>query len=595
MLQFCLLLCTSIPSFAKTEEADFTGLASAAETTVPLTEKPALDFTPLSLASEDQAEFEGDKVDYNPDTELFVIEGSAILYLKQQGIKLSADRIEYFPKDSKLKAYGHVLVTGNNQATFSNYLELKIDENKAFFESVKSQMASASVEAENATLKTTKKTRSGDYNNGDFATAIPIRIGTAPQGISSFRFQESLTEDPQKIKESGQSFTLQARKVVYYPDRIQNNLHVHGGKLKFKKFPLTIPFPYYPFTAGDSTQQMFGLVLGNTPRTGAGDFNIGPKLSFVLGDPSKDRALTVAPFGQLGSAGGFGGMLKYSDPRNKALIAYGSAKNRGLAEVTSRLTRYNNFMYGWNSYMGGGITKQFIQINDRRNFKVPLIGKVLQGESVSLVGDISFIQDSPLLRSRENNIFSNLQSNSLGNAVRDRSGFRFQESLAFSTKPIIEVGTEKYNAGISIGSYSTIRAYTTGNINAFTAIGPRLQAHLHRYADFLVGYDQLLPVGKSPFGFDQVIQGSRSAYANGDLNITRWLTIGGYTQYSFTLQRRIAQQVRLVVGPEDFKLQLGYDPVLRRFTVGFTAFFGDKVKFKKFSYRDTVRAKKRRF
>ncbi len=573
-------------------------LSDAVKTQAKTQEKSDTDLSPVSVTENDdgEAKFEGDKVDYDPDTGAFTIEGAANLYLPKQGIKLAADRIEYSPKDSLLKAMGNVLISGRDQVTFAKYLEINLDTNNAQLDGeVKSQVATAGVEAQKASLLSTKASRIGTYRNGFFDLNQPIRLGSQSGNAQSFRLVENRVTEAGKLLADGQSFTMQANKLVYYPDRIQNNLYVTGASLKFKKVPITLPLPFGVFTAGESTQQMFGLVMGNSPRTGAGDFNLGPKVSLVLGDPEKRRAIHAAPFLQFGSSAGYGGMLQYTDPRNSALIAYGAAKDRGLAEVTSRLTRYNNFVYGWNSYLAGGITKQFVQLNDRRTFKLPILGSLFEGDSVSLWSDLTFATDSQELRNEENNLLSRLQRDSLGFRARDKSAFRLQHNLSFSTKPILEIGTERYNAGIRLNSTNTARFYSTGNINAFTSIGPSLRIHAHRYADLDFGYNQMFPVGQSPFGFDQVIQGQRSAFANGDINLTRWLTIGGYGVYSFTRQNWVAQQARIVIGPEDFKLMIGYDPVRRQLNFGFNLLFNDKVGFREFSYRKNNSGKKRRF
>ncbi len=564
-------------------------------------EKADARLNPVSLTNtedkQDQAQFEGDQVDFDQIANIVTIKGNAILYLLKDDIKLAADTIEYYPDKELLKAYGNVLLTGKEQVTFSKYMEIKVNNNEAFFEEVKSQIALASIEAKKGTIISTKTINSANYQNGEFDLPYPIRLTANPNTVETFRFNKALAANSKTALIDGPSFSVSTDRVKYYPDRIQNNLFLYGTKLKFKKFPLTLPIPYGVFTAGDSSQQMFGLILGNNPRTGAGDFNLGPKLSFVLGDPAKKRAFSLAPFVQMGSRLGYGGLVEYSDPRNNALLAYGSAKARGLAEVRSHLTGHNDFVYGWNSYMGGGITKQFMQLNDHRQIKIPYIGSAFEGNSIYSFADLSFITDSQDLRNQENNLISRLQRDSLGggSTIKDKSGLRLQQTLYLRTKPIIEVGSEKYNIGLSVVGSSTARVYTTGNFNAFINGGPRLRTHLNHYADIELGYDFLAPSGKSPFGFDQVIQGQQSVSANADFNFTSWLSVGGYSSYSLTRQQFVAQQVRATIGPEDFKFLLGYDPVFKRINFGFTLLFDDKIKFNQFTYRERKVGKKRRF
>jgi lipopolysaccharide export system protein LptA len=552
-----------------------------------------------NLTASDRAQFEGDSIDYDPDTEVFVINGNAVIYLRKQNTKIAADKIEYYQKDSLLKAYGNVMVTAKDQVTYSKYMEVELEEDKATFEEIISQKNNTSIIAEDAVLQGKGNNERASYTNGHFELAQPIRLGHRSRnasGLASQRFEQILNTPPEEILAEGQSFTLSADNIKYDNDKIQNNLFLSGARLRFKKSRLTIPIPFLLLTAGNSDVQMFGMVAGNNPRTGAGDFNLGPKFSFVLGDPEKERSISLAPFFQLGNGTGFGGMLEYLDPRNHAMIGYGSSKERGIAQFTSKLTKHNNFRYGWNSYLGGGITKQFLQLNDIRSIKIPVLTSFMENESLYSASDLTYALDSNRLRLQENNRLSDLQRDSLGNdALRERDALRLQQTFSFTTKPIVEFGTKNYNTGLRIISSSTARIYSTGNINAFSSFGPNLKIHLHKYADLEAGYNQLVTTGKSPFGFDQVIQGQSSVYVNGDINFTRWFSLGGQMVYSLSRKDTISQQIRAIVGPPDFKVLLSYDPIVNAANLGFSMLFDDKVNFRRFRYQGSKNGRKRRF
>ncbi|MDX1917791.1 MAG: hypothetical protein SFT81_01425 [Candidatus Caenarcaniphilales bacterium] len=541
-----------------------------------------------------QAKFQGDQVVYDPDSEGFTLIGNASIVIPEQNLELVADQIEYKPKESKLIANGHVLVSGKDQATISEELEIMLDGNSALLDDLRTQVTGATLTAESGKLTSSKTRRNAEYTRGSFDFDQFIAIGEPRIGnVFSLKLAENLANGPSRVIANGQSFTLSARTINYYPDRVQNNIVVRGGRLSFKKFPITIPV--YPITAGDSTEQMFTFVAGNTPRTGAGDFNLGPKFNLVVGDPKDGRAISATPFFQTGRSTGAGGALEYNDPRLHALIGYGSARNRGISEVQARLTKYNNLFYGWNSYLGGGITRQFLQLNDRRQFHVPFLSNFMEGDVITLLSDVSYFTDSQALRNSEANLFSRLQSTNAAVNKGDRSAVRFQQTLAFSTKPIIEFGTPDYNIGIKGNSSSTVRYYSTGDLNAFTIIGPSVKAHGSHFFDVEAGYNQLIQENVSPFGFDQLIQGKSSAFVNGDLNLTNWLSIGGFAVYSFSRERFTAQQARIIIGPDDFKIALGWDPVRRQVNLGFNLLFGDKVDYKKLHYKEKIGASKRRF
>lgn len=564
-------------------------------------EEKKINSNPISLTSKNssnKAHFEGDDVNYDPESGSFIIQGSAQLNISDQGINLSADRIEYLPKESKLKALGNVLVNGKGQLTFSKNLEINLNNNDTYLDGVRTETPLASIIGKEGFIRTNKTSRYAQYKDGNFKSSIPVRLGGSPLGnFQSYRLIQNYEDMQNNVLGENQSYSIKANNITYHPDRIQNNLIIRGASLKFKDIPFKLPIPFYIMTAGDSSQQMFGLTMGNNPRTGAGDFNLGPKLSFVLGNPKNKRALAISPFVQTGSSLGYGGMMQYTDTRNNAMLGYGTSKKRGLAEIKTALTPHNNLVYGWNSYIEGGITKQYAQLNDKRTIKIPFIGGLLVNNGINSFADFSFINDSQNLRNAENNRLSKLQKDSLGeNNFSDKLGFRLQESFSFSTKPIFEIGTAKYNAALRLDSLSSARLYTTGDYNLFTSFAPMVRVHGNKFTDFELGYQQLLPMGQSPFGFDQVIQGQQSFIGNGDFNLSKWFSIGGGGIYSISRSDWVSQQIRITAGPEDFKLSVGFDPVRKQFNFSFNLMFNDKIDYRKFSYKeDLTRKKKHRF
>lgn len=565
-------------------------------------------FSDISTRSEETEKdesdvyFRADETSYDPETEIFTLEGNASVSSIKEDFEMLADRIDYYQKESKLVGIGNVILKGKDQVTFSKSAEMTLNDRVAKLSEVQSKTEMAIIKGKEGTFKQKGKYQKDlYYSNGEIRLPKAIAFGTPATGsMQSMRFVQnysenlamsgitnpSFIEDQRSENSSDQSFKVKVDTASYTPDRVQNNLFTSGLRFEFKHVPLTIPFFPWFFTAGDSSQQMFSLIAGNTPRTGGGDFNIGPKFSFVLGNPEKNRAIHIAPFFQMGTKEmGYGGMLEYTDKRTDALLAYGTKRERWLAEFDFQISRYNNFAYGWNSYKAGGITKQFIQLNDHRDLKVPIIGQLLSGNSVYLLNDISWITDSQELRDEEDNKLSELQKRFLGyRPQEDKSAFRYRSTVYGSTKPIIELGNKDYNIGFRVDGSASARFYTTGNVNMFGTITPALRIHASRFADLEVGHSKMLPIGSSPFGFDQVIQGNTSSYINAEVSPFKWLTLGAGAIYSHSIEDWVSAAGRIVFGPEDFKMLFSIDPIFGRAYFGVNILIKDPIEYRKLEY-----------
>ncbi len=545
---------------------------------------------------EERIFFDGDDVSYDDASKSFKIKGHAVIRIPSKELEIRADEVDYLEAESTITANGNVVLKDKDQIGISDSFTLNVETTTANFQELEAYSDSGYVEAEEGSFHKDSSGTFASFQVG--STKLPAIVSLRTPLVGSFASPGLLrgsANDLSTILQKGQSFSIRANQIIYDQQKIQNNLTVKGLKLKFRDLPITVPIPYALLTAGDSSQQMFGFVLGNTPRTGAGDFNLGPKLSFVLGDPAKERAISFAPFGQFNSALGLGAMLQYTDPRGSALLGYGSAKRRGVAEVQVHLNKHTNFIYGWNSYFNGGITKQLAQLNFNYLVPLPFLGAALEGSGVQIFSNVSYILDSQGLRDRENNRLSDLQRNALGTQsdAPDRGALRVEQSFALTSRPLLDFGTDRYNAKLRLSSFSTLRGYSTGNLNAFTTFGPAIEVNLDRFANIDFGVNRLLIGGRSPLGFDQVIQGNTSFFANGDFRLSKWLSIGGGAVYSVNRKDFIDQQIRLTFGADDFRLIAAYNPVRRQFNFGFSILLADKLEFNRFDYRQPSGRKKR--
>jgi hypothetical protein len=126
---------------------------------------------------------------------------------------------------------------------------------------------------------------------------------------------------------------------------------------------------------------------------------------------------------------------------------------------------------------------------------------------------------------------------------------------------------------------AALRAYSTGDQSAVAQIGPSITAKLGRFR-LQGGYAQAKVSGTSPFVYDQFIQGTKSTFLNGDVKLTRWLTVGTILGYNMDAKLMYQRSFTAAIGPDDFKLVGMYDQISGYNRVGFDVMCGNPIAFK---------------
>ncbi len=148
-----------------------------------------------------------------------------------------------------------------------------------------------------------------------------------------------------------------------------------------------------------------------------------------------------------------------------------------------------------------------------------------------------------------------------------------------STHPIFTVGNQKYGGEMTFFAAAALRAYSTGDRSTIGQIGPSVTGHLGA-ARLQAGYAQSTVSGSSPFVYDEFIQGSKSTFLNGDVKVSKWLTLGTALGYNMDAKLMYQRAITAAVGPDDLKLVGMYDQISGTSRFGFDVFYGRPVNYK---------------
>jgi hypothetical protein len=331
------------------------------------------------------------------------------------------------------------------------------------------------------------------------------------------------------------------------------------------------------------------VVLPVTPYIGTnmniGGINVGPQFNTGIG---RDSVLSWSPMLQFGgrnlAAGGsnssdigVAGRVAFGNSDFQSHLAYGSVTNMLVADLKTKVWRATRLQAGINRYLNDGMlgmdrARAIAELVDNEQFtKIPMIA------SLNFRTSAGWAQDNPQLIN-VTPAYAKLYGNVTSTKIT--SAWRAQEQITATSKPMFSFGDDKWGIKSFLFAGAALRGYSTNQGNVIGQMGPNVAVNLNRLR-FMTGYTLADVSGASPFVFDEYVQGSQSAYVQGDYRISKYLTLGGLYGYSLSAKLPYAEQVQAALGPQDFKFILGTDVIRGNYKFGFDMLYGAPIPFNK--------------
>lgn len=526
-------------------------------------------------------ELEGDDVEYDHDSNVYITSGMATANIVDQDAHLEADKIIYYGSDQHIEASGDIKIIRQNVVTTGESFKFDVTSNKYLLTKPKTIIQGAIVRARNLGGLSGGEI---EYEHGRFRLDNPVRIA---QGFGSrihprtfysgraaraSRMQPSW-DDVSKIKR----YKVTANKIVYDQSKKVDNVTLYGAQVHFSNFSLPVLPKLTVTVSSDPEVRSAPLLLPTAGTLGAlGGFALGPVLNLSLTDY---HILSLSPFAQLGTEGknGIGGMVSFHGPSTLAEFSYGSLKDRLIGQFKQRLGRHDEFRAAYNYYLeegflGSTLAQLDIGLVDRRKIKCP------GTEGVNFRSSSSWVKNNA-------SILPSKYEQFLKDAGEEKdfknTALKFEEQISLVTKPILKIGNDKFNTSLRFRTRNALRGYSTGNFQGIFTGGPLLENNFGP-ASFELGYDQGYIKGKSPLFYDQYIQGMQSVSLDGDVKLHEWVSLGGFGTYNIKSEEIVERQLRAKFGPKDFKMLVNWDALRQQTQFGLNFLFGEPVDFEKF-------------
>lgn len=541
-------------------------------------------------------ELEGDNVEFDQEKNIYTTKGMSTAKIVDQNAVLEAEEIIYNGNDEKIEATGDVKITRDGIVTTGEFFTFDVTSDRYLLTDPRSKVTGAVI--------TAREVDNPDENNLEYRDGLlqvdnPIRIAQGvgvknhPRTYYSRQVKRKLLKKPtwDDIPKH-RKYKLSARKIIYDNTKEINNLTVIKPRAHFGHFSLPLG-PKLTTTINDDPYVMSKPLI--TPLIGTqgalGGFAVGPSINLNV---TNYHILSLAPFAQIGrndDGFGFGGKITFDGPSTNFELAYGSLNNRfaGIASQRFGLRKRFQVRAAYNRFVDGGfLGRQATEINvgfvDRRSWHPKFIMSITEG-GIRLRTEGNWSKgDRDIQPSR----LSMLQNEAGDTDDFEDDAFKLEEQIALTTKPVFQLGGERFNTALRFRTRNALRAYSTGDFQGVFTGGPLLDNKIGPLA-FEIGYNQGFVAGESPLFFDQFLEGMQSVSLDGDLRVNKYFTIGGYGTYNLKTEELIQRQVRAKFGPEDFKMLVNFDSLRRQVQFGINFLFGNPIDFEKFVIINSAR------
>jgi hypothetical protein len=530
-----------------------------------------------------------DDTEYDQEKNTFLGTGNAVAIIAGQDSKLEADSILYDQNTQTIDARGNVKILRDGELTTGSSFKFKVNSDEYLITDPDTEVQGTTVVAREA-----RGLQGGlAFKKGTITMPEPFHLHKNEAFGPISNFEDTVEKDvhPETYLPAKPSYRFTARKMTYEKYKEAGNLTVTGGRLLMGNF--SVPLPKFEATVGqENNRVVFPVTPFLSNNINVGGFNAGPMFNTVIG---KEGIFSWAPLVQIGGRNidnvgsadddpdskrsniGVGFRLRYSTKKLSAQVAYGSVSNLLVAELKYRIRQGLIFQSGINRFMPDGMfgirrPRAIAEVVANKTLtKVPFLAMVDFRTSAG------WMQDQPALLGLTPQ-FGQLFSNDTSKVIK--SGYRISHQIMAISHPLMAVGDDKYGAKLSVFGGAAVRAYSSGDALGLAQLGPILNANLNRVR-LQAGYTQSGVAGKSPFIFDQFIQGQRSCFLQGDVRLCKWLTLGGNFAYNLVDKSVLGRTITAAIGPDDFKLILSRDTIRGMNRFGFDVLYGAPIPYDK--------------
>ncbi len=520
---------------------------------------------------------------YLPETNDIEATGNLSITFPEQDTVVYGKRMTYNNYTNVIQIYDDVKILRNGSETLGDYLKFNLNEESGVLNNLKFTDYNIKLIAEHGYMF-------GDTvitEKGKIKTEHDQFITFSSEGFSSDIIQNIIIpQDEYKYLLND----LGVSKFFIKVDEINIKANANNDVIKLKR-------PKIYTTKGKKLVSLPSMTIysnkehdyveGNYPELGSlatmGMF-AGPGL--VLPMPF-GSTLKILPTVNYKSGFGFGGIARFKSGTNTTNFAYNTAAKKFYLKGEQQLDDFLTLQYGANSYMNNWILGQ-----EWVGYGGQLVYERGYSHADFIYKDAPFTFSHRITAAflKENKrTANNMEIPGVGKMSTARFRYMAQANQNIYSHfkhydPKELTGWKMFDINLLMDGSAAI--YGTGDTQFVARIGPRLSTQYKNWRQdigyYLSGYSDNTPMPT----MDAYRFGRSSVYLREYWRACKYLTLGLYTTYSFDdglkdYQSRSDTKFKeasfyVALGPDDFKLNLGYDFIRENTYFGFTVAMNPK-------------------
>ena len=536
---------------------------------------------------------DADNIDYDDETMDIIATGSPVLVFPPQETTIKADKIVYNQASNTLKAYGNVKVIKSGNTVNGDFMQINMNEENAFIDNLNAKQAFI-------TVKSRKSKIEGDkiiLYDGKIVSEDSYILNLQTKMIGGNHFNRMIIDEDDRSSISTSfgevgdtAIHIKAKDIIVNAKKEHDTFTMKQADVYYGDYKL---FRIPSFTA--HTNKGHDYFEANYPEFGSrsriGMF-AGPGFVF---DVPNGAIVKAIPFLNYKDKIGVGGALKYRSATNYTDFMYGSSNDTFVLKGKQYLDDKLYMQYGANSYMdewffGRRMPKYSVELIYDDRTKIPSTIKEGYDLNFRHRASIGYMQNNDINRYGER-----LPASDMGTT-------RFKY-MAEARQSLFNYGNreELKFINLSLVTQGSAALYGNGDMQFLGRIGPAVHTQYKYWMQDIGFFASAYQDGTPMARYDAYRYGHANVYIREAIRVHKYLTLawsGSLTMTGDSPNGDMFQENSFILafGPDDFKVNVGYDCVRKQTYFSFVVAMdtkGSSVEYEKMEIKNPDRLGKK--
>lgn len=527
------------------------------------------------VESTNQALLDCDLMEYFAERTELEATGNVDMLFPKNNSEIKADKIVYNQTSNLIKAYGNVVLIHDGQKLYGDYMQVDMNEENAIMDdptsdifqirsrAKKGYMYGDKIIQDNGNLLVTKKTliKVKSEMFGPDLDAMYV----SPEDKSQFRTDSH-----------GELFKIKTDDLIINAKKEHDTITLKNAEIYYdgKKICKLPSMTVHTNKAQDYVEAGYPEI-GTMSNMG---LYAGP--GFVFDTPMGTNLKVIPVFNYDSGSFGGGAIAKFKSATGKVDMAYGTANKIFIARGKQRLDDHLFFQYGANAYMDdwfmgyrmpGAMGEVFYE-NDAmvKNFlakDLPLTytHRIAAGYMQDYRGDGKFL----IGPNDDGGGIGTTRFKYMAEICQNIYNFNKGDSSAPQVTDLFSAKHSKddiLHARLDMVMQGSAAVYGTGDTQMVARFGPRLHTQYKYWMQdvgyFMSGYQDNTPL----LYYDRYMYGRSNVYLRESLRVSKYLTLSWFGSFNLSQDSWDGNMLQengfyFAIGPDDVKLNIGYDTV----------------------------------